>query len=439
MAHVEKEVPLDYHFRFPAIIDTVEYGGKMLVIAREEGNWIVLDNDRQLSFFEALRTSSIEDAMSSTLCPQEDAVWVVTQLIARKFERRVRYQRTSPIMQLYLTNGCNMRCPHCYMFAGKTYDNELSTQEVKKLLHDYRRSGGKDVKLTGGEIALRDDLIDIVEYGHSLGLLIDLLTNGSLWTKENIMRVSPLVNSVQISIDGYDEAENAKVRGKGNFAKALKAVDDFIHAGVKVKVAVTANYSPDIDNKIDAFSNFAKGLTEKYEGKKFEIQIATGLMPGRYGRLSEKEDNEYQAATLEMNNRFLGCSDIRDAEYIKRHQSGVVLTNCSYGYPTIAANGDVHLCPITEMTKPVANVRTTPWADIMDILRHGHHLSDTSSLQPCNQCELKSVCGGDCRLNFPKLRGGSIMDITHPKRVCNDETKYSFYDLMIRTNQMIFQ
>lgn len=438
MTHVEREIRLDYHFRFPAIIDTVEYGGKTLEIAREEGNWIVLDNKQQKAFFEALRANSIEDAMSSALCTEDDAVWVVTQLIARRFEKKVRYQRTSPIMQLYLTNGCNMRCPHCYMFAGKTFSDELSTQEVEKLLLNYRKSGGKDVKLTGGEIALRGDLLDIVEYGHNLGLRIDLLTNGSLWTEENIGKASHLINSVQISIDGYNEEENAKVRGKGNFAKALKAVDCFINAGAKVKVAVTANYSPDIDDKIDAFSNFAKALTDKYEGKRFEIQIATGLMPGRYGRLSEKEDNKYQAATLEMNNRFLGCHDIKDAEYVKRHRSGIVLTNCSYGYPTIAANGDVHLCPITEMTKPVANVRTTPWKNIMNILRHGHQLADTSSLQPCNHCELKSICGGDCRLNFPELRGGDIMDVTCPKRECNDEIKRSFYDLMIRTNQKIF-
>ena len=438
MRHVVKEIPLDYHFNFPAIIDTVKYGGKILEIAREEGNWIVLDNKQQQSFFDSLRANSIMTAMQLSECPQEDVVWVLTQLFARHFEKRVKYQKTSPIMQLYLTNNCNMRCPHCYMFAGTPLKGEMSTQEVKDVLKSYRQSGGKDVKLTGGEIATRSDLLEIIDFAHEIGLRIDLLTNGTLWDKDAITHVSSLINTVQISIDGFNESSNSKIRGKGNFEKALLAVDEFIKAGAIVKVAITANYSPDLADEIDAYANFAKSLEEKYNGEKFSIQIATGLMPGRYGKLSESQDASYQAATFEINNKFLNCNDIKDEEYIKRHRSGIVLTNCSYGYPTIAANGDVHLCPITEATTPVANIRTTSWEKILEILKRGHALSETKSLEPCNQCELKSICGGDCRLNFPELRGKNVMEISHPKRKCSNEIKNSFYELMIRTNKEIF-
>lgn len=438
MKHVEKEISLDYHFNFPAIIDTVKYGGKILEIAREEGNWIVLDNEHQQSFFDSLRTNSIMAAMQLTECPQEDAMWVLTQLIARHFEKRVRYQRTTPIMQLYLTNNCNMRCPHCYMFAGNPLKDEMKTQEIKDLLKSYRQSGGRDVKLTGGEIATRSDLLEIIDYAHEIGLRIDLLTNGTLWNKDDIIHVASIINTIQVSIDGFNEASNSKIRGKGNFEKALLTVDEFIKAGATVKVAITANYSPNIAEEVDAYANFAKSLERKYKGKRFSIQIATGLMPGRYGKLTKKQDIAYQAATLEMNNKFLGCYDIKDEEYIKRHRSGIVLTNCSYGYPTIAANGDVHLCPITEATSPVANIRTNSWEEIIKILHQGHFLSETKNLEPCNQCELKSICGGDCRLNFPALRGNNIMELNHPNRKCSNEIKYSFYELMIRTNKEIF-
>ena len=35
-------------------------------------------------------------------------------------------------LHLYLTNACNLRCPHCYMNAGKTGDNELTYEEIYK-------------------------------------------------------------------------------------------------------------------------------------------------------------------------------------------------------------------------------------------------------------------------------------------------------------------
>ncbi len=118
MRRVEKEISLSYKFSHPAVIDTVCYGGKILEIAREERNWIVLDNHSQQHFFDLLRKCSIEDALAVSKCSDEDANVVVMQLVARHFEKRVRYQRLSPVMQLYLTNGCNMHCPHCYMYAG---------------------------------------------------------------------------------------------------------------------------------------------------------------------------------------------------------------------------------------------------------------------------------------------------------------------------------
>ncbi len=438
MGYVEKEISLSYKFDFPAVIVFKNYGGKILAIAREEGNWIVLENETQKLFFECLNEMTIEKAIKQSCCSFEEAEEVVTQIIARHFEKKVRYQKTNPIMQLYLTNKCNMCCPHCYMYAGEESDDEMTTDEVKDVLKAYRANGGRDVKMTGGEIALRKDLHEIVKYGKDLGLKIDLLTNGTLWTASAINEITPYINSVQISIDGYNEDENAKVRGKGNFNKALAAVDMFARANNIVKVAITANYTNDIEEKISPFADFAKSLKEKYSDYKVDVDIATGLLPGRYGKLSTSEDNKYRNATLAMNNRYLGCNNIKDAAYIKRHRSGIVLTNCSYGFPTIAANGDLHFCPVTMMTTPVANIRTTPLDEVMQICQKVHSYSDTSNLEPCKDCELKSICGGDCRLNFPCFQKSDLKAMEKPVRQCSEEIKSEFYEIMLRTNEDIF-
>lgn len=437
---IEKEISPDYQFCLPSALDFVEHKGKNIVIAREEGNWIVLDNTHQLSFFKALQVNCINKALTLTECPMEDAEWVVTQLVARHFEEPPKYQRLTPVMQLYLTNSCNMRCPHCYMSAGTPNKNELSTDEIKSILKAYKTNHGVDVKLTGGEITLRTDLLEITKYGFDLGLHLELLTNGTLWTKETIAAIAPYITVVQISIDGYDEEENSKVRGKGNFAKALATVHEFALAGVRVHIAITANYSSELSTKADKYVNFAKNLKQKYKDYNLDVFIATGLLPGRYGKLNEAEANEYTAITQSIYSKFQGCENFADNGFIERHKNGSILNNCSYGFPTIASNGDVYMCPIISAVNVVANIRTTPLSEIMEICNHAHQLSQTDNLEPCNHCELKSICGGDCRIRyFERLRQGDITKACAPiNRVCSQDIKEKFYDLMIRTNKEIF-
>ena len=437
---VKKTISLDYQFRLPAVIDYVDYGGKTIVIAREEGNWIVLDNPYQRLYFEALRSDTIGKALQLTGCSEKDAQWVVTQLIARHFEESPKFQKLTPVMQLYLTNSCNMRCPHCYMNAGKANENELTTNEVFNILQAYKQNGGVDVKLTGGEIALRTDLLEIIRYGAGIGLCIELLTNGTLWTKENIERVVPYITVVQISLDGYNEEENAKVRGKGNFQKALDAIHHFAISGAKVHVAMTAYYSSGLSEKADYYAEFAKSLKEKYRDYNLDVFIATGLLPGRYGKLSQKEEEEYTTITQNIYSRYRGCQSFIDEGFIGRHKAGLILSNCSYGYPTIASNGDVFMCPITSATNVVANIRTTSLSDIMDICNHAHSLSETRNLEPCNHCELKSICGGDCRIRyFDELKRSDIKNVVASVyRKCSQDIKNRFYDLMLKTNIEIF-
>jgi MoaA/NifB/PqqE/SkfB family radical SAM enzyme len=50
-----------------------------------------------------------------------------------------------------LTKKCNLRCPHCYMEAGRKADNELTTAECLGLLDEMKSLGTEMLILTGGE------------------------------------------------------------------------------------------------------------------------------------------------------------------------------------------------------------------------------------------------------------------------------------------------
>ncbi len=141
---VRKSIPLDKIFALPSKMVNIRYANKILVVSPETANWIVLQNEEQLSFLNLLHNNQLGEALQHFSGSHQNAQAVVTQIIARKFEnKKVHFKHETGTMQFYLTNGCNMRCPHCYMFAGIKKNNELSTDEVYSVLEKFYNSGGK--------------------------------------------------------------------------------------------------------------------------------------------------------------------------------------------------------------------------------------------------------------------------------------------------------
>lgn len=76
--------------------------------------------------------------------------------------------------------GCNLRCPFCHnpaLARGKTPPDFLSAGEVMSFLRK-RSSVLSGVCITGGEPTLHDDLPELVERIHALGLAVKIDTNG---------------------------------------------------------------------------------------------------------------------------------------------------------------------------------------------------------------------------------------------------------------------
>ena len=62
------------------------YNGYILVIANETANWIVLENDSQLEFFELLKGFPLNEALDVFKGNMIDAQKTVIQLEAKRFE-----------------------------------------------------------------------------------------------------------------------------------------------------------------------------------------------------------------------------------------------------------------------------------------------------------------------------------------------------------------
>ncbi len=229
----KKEVELDITKKYSILdgIVIVKYNDFWLIINPETSNWIVLKNQNQLNIFNMLKEHSIQDCINKLGddLKEEDLIAVLTELEAKQFDSyNVNYPERNGIC-IYLTNACNLRCPHCYMYASQELENELTTNEVKELLSAFYNNGCRVVTFTGGEVTLRKDLVEILKHAKDLSYKITVLSNGTNWTDELIEKVNQYVDEVQVSIDGYDEESNSAIRGKDNFNRALNTVEKLVN------------------------------------------------------------------------------------------------------------------------------------------------------------------------------------------------------------------
>src|SRR5258706_12691882 len=81
-------------------------------------------------------------------------------------------------VQIDLTYRCNERCVHCYLDHDD--HGEMSTSEIKNLLDELASAGVFFLTLSGGEILLRKDFFEILEYAPKLTFWVKLNTNAIL-------------------------------------------------------------------------------------------------------------------------------------------------------------------------------------------------------------------------------------------------------------------
>lgn len=144
-------------------------------------------------------------------------------------------------LQWHIIHECNLRCIHCYQDETKclmSLDDMIKVlDKYEYYLNTYNYEG--QINLTGGEPILHPDFFNIANEIVKRGIKLGVLTNGTL-IDDNIAnklaKLHPIF--VQVSLDGTSNIHD-KIRGKGNFYKAIEGIDALKRVGVKVLVSFT--------------------------------------------------------------------------------------------------------------------------------------------------------------------------------------------------------
>ena len=187
-----------------------------------------------------------------------------------------------------LTMRCNLACRPCYCAKDPTRP-ELDTGQVLALIDQIVQAGCLWLAFTGGEILLRQDFLEIYRHAKEKGLLVSLLTNGTLLDEKTVRcfaTYKPL--QVEITLYGMTEETYVKVTGvAGMLKKALEGVRLLKDYAIpfNLKTCVTK----DNVSEIGKIQEFCSGIGADY---RFDAQIHARIdgvhAPHQY-RLSPRE------------------------------------------------------------------------------------------------------------------------------------------------------
>ena len=144
---------------------------------------------------------------------------------------------------LYLkpTARCDLRCAICNRWKeSSSTEEELSLDEIKRVLAKFRAAGAEIVTLWGGEPTLRRDLPEILAEAKRLGMRTSMCTNcNSLAKKADA--VLPNLDTLLCSLDGYGETHDAQRGVPGLFDRVMAALAEakrFPHLRLKIWATV---------------------------------------------------------------------------------------------------------------------------------------------------------------------------------------------------------
>ena len=145
------------------------------------------------------------------------------------FGRSITYLRIS------LTDRCNLRCVYCMPKEGlqwQAHANQLSVDEIVRVVETAAQGGVKRVRLTGGEPLIHPHIVEIVRRIASIQNIeeVSLTTNAMLLERLAQPLADAGLKRVNISLDSLDADKFKRITRGGDLNRVWRGIAAAEHA-----------------------------------------------------------------------------------------------------------------------------------------------------------------------------------------------------------------
>ncbi len=222
---------------------------------------------------------------------------------------------------------CNLQCVHCINASGPKapWLKNLDADTVKRYIKEAELLGVKEVYFTGGEPFLHSDILELLAFSLRVAPTT-VLTNGTMITPQMADALAILAKEslysleIRVSVDDTDAEKNDRIRGKGAFAKAVRAIQLLAAGGllpILTATEILRDGLPEGDGMYERFRGFLLSLGLEKPRVKIIPIFRIGRMAGEGGPLLTDE------MLRDFDFSLLQCSETR-----------------------VVADGGIYSCPI---------------------------------------------------------------------------------------------
>ena len=286
---------------------------------------------------------------------------------------------------LDITQGCNLRCVHCYAKAGKPLKNELSLKEWTGVIDQLFENGFKHITIGGGEPFFWPDIRSLLAYiVKKKPAELIVLTNATLLDDELLDFLSAHQIILNITIYSHLPEHHDQIsKVKGSWEKTVAGIKGVVKRDISynINIPIGSYNQNDLEKTLDFLTQI--GVKRELAGGNVVYPLGRGRgcgnLPDNVTKFNVKKEHYQLFQTKEGKLLFQTC------------WCGKLLVN---------PQGKVSPCPSAREQKFfVGNIRKTPLKKLVakKALHNlwGLTLDDVAA---CRDCEFRFACH-DCRAN----------------------------------------
>ncbi|MET0515154.1 MAG: radical SAM protein [Nitrospiraceae bacterium] len=313
----------------------------------------------------------------------------------RDFSRRIHDRAAADERvikaQLELTYRCNLHCLHCYTDpynSKQWFPRELSMTEIMRLIDEMAELGIVWLNLTGGEIFQHQHFWDIYDHAYRRGFLLELYTNGTLFTRSIIDRLQHAPPfTIDISCHSVNEERfDWFTQVPGSFRAFVRGLRLLKAAGLPFTLKTKAmNWNRD---ELPQIKHFVESFGQSFGYTTSLSPRLNGDLSSLAYRLPPEEVVALQRASSTVNPSEDDCHSAADLSPPRTDR----LFRCGCATNTIHINAWGELGTCTLQYERRVSLRAYPLPEAIEQLFNEIRALRYQSESPCRTCKVHTFC-----------------------------------------------
>lgn len=255
-------------------------------------------------------------------------------------------------LYIELTHACNQHCKHCYLNGGMHHTvAEMTTEQIKKILCEFKEQGGESVIITGGEPIMRKDIWEILDYVEKLELPFTFASNSLAINEERrtCLAAYKYLALYFTSILGADSKKHQYITEKDSYQNVMDSLLFFTERKIPTYVQVTLarDYVDDMEKIADDLMKFDNCIVKFTPIASLGEKVIEATEEQKELLVLPKEFDVFHKKVVELQAKYAGRIEDSNIQKFEQIQNAISdyeneeLYSLTYGFVAVRPNGDM--------------------------------------------------------------------------------------------------